>query len=152
MLAELAAANAAFAISKKTVANSGDLLRAGKAITQFVNAEETLKARGNKKKNSFWRKVGGKEGSDLEEFMALEAINQQKKELEQAMIYYGRAGLYGDWVKFQKDARVRRQQEAVQKTKRRQQLTELIVAVTLMILGAGLVFYFAWIWYLYARG
>lgn len=152
MLAELAAANAAFAIIKKTVANSGDLLRAGKAITQFVNAEETLKARGNKKKNSFWRKVGGKEGSDLEEFMALEAINQQKKELEQAMIYYGRAGLYGDWVKFQKDARVRRQQEAVQKTKRRQQLTELIVAVTLMILGAGLVFYFAWIWYLYARG
>lgn len=152
MLAELAAANAAFAIIKKTVANSGDLLRAGKAITQFVNAEETLKARGNKKKNSFWRKVGGKEGSDLEEFMALEAINQQKKELEQAMIYYGRAGLHGDWVKFQKDARVRRQQEAIKKAKRRQQLTELIVAVTLMILGASLVFYFAWIWYLYARG
>lgn len=152
MLAELAAANAAFAIIKKTVANSGDLLRAGKAITQFVNAEETLKARGTKKKNSFWRKVGGNDGSDLEEFMALESINQQKKELEQAMIYYGRAGLYGDWVKFQKDARVRRQQEAKERKRKRQQLTELIIIATLMILGASLVIYFAWLWFLYTRG
>ena len=152
MLAELAAANAAFAIIKKTVTNTGDLLRAGKAISKFVDAEETLKARGNKKKNSFWRKVGGQQGSDLEEFMALEEINQRKKELEQAMIYVGRAGLYSDWVKFQKDARVRRQQEAIERKKRRQQLTELTIITVLMILGAGILIYFAWLWFIYTRG
>jgi hypothetical protein len=152
MLAELAAANAAFAIIKQTVTNSGDLFRAGKAITNFVDAEETLKSRGNKKKNSFWRKVGGNQGSDLEEFMALESINQQKKELEQAMIYCGRAGLYGDWVKFQKDARVRRQQEAKERKRKQQELTELILVTVLIILGGGIAAWLAWLWLTFSRG
>ena len=39
------AANAAFAVIKQTVANSGDLLKAGKAISDFVNAKDTLQKR-----------------------------------------------------------------------------------------------------------
>ena len=50
MLPELMAANAAFAVIKQTVANSGDLLKAGKAISDFVNAKDTLQKKGNKKK------------------------------------------------------------------------------------------------------
>ena len=60
MLAELAAANAAFAIIKKTIANGQDLVRAGKAISTFVNAEENLKKRGDSKKNSFGETLANK--------------------------------------------------------------------------------------------
>ena len=49
MLAELAAANAAFAIIKKAVANTGDLAKAGKAISDFVIAKETLQRKGQQK-------------------------------------------------------------------------------------------------------
>ncbi len=86
MLAELAAANAAFAIIKKAVANTGDLAKAGKAISDFVIAKEELQRKGNKKKKP------GVRSSDLEEFMALEKIRQQEQELKQIMIYAGRAG------------------------------------------------------------
>lgn len=152
MLAELAAANAAFAIIKKTIANGRELASAGKAISDFVNAEEKLKNKGNKKKNSFWRKVGGNEGSDLEEFMALEQIKQKKAELETAMIYYGRAGLHGDWVRFQADARKRRQREAEERKKRKQQTIEFIIITALVLLGASLAIYFLWIFSLAVRG
>lgn len=152
MLAELAAANAAFAIIKKTIANGRELVSAGKAISNFVHAEEELKSRGNKKKNSFWRRVGGNEGSDLEEFMALEEIKQKKHELEQIMIYHGRAGLYQDWVAFQKDARVRRQREVELRKKKRKELIELLLITGLVIVGGLLAFYFVFLFYLAYRG
>ena len=153
MLAELAAANAAFAIIKKTVTNGRDLATAGKAIANFVNAEEALKKKGAKKKNSFWAKIGKEANvSDIEEFMALEEINQKKKELEQAMIYVGRAGLYTDWVNFQKDARVRRQKEAKEAERKRQQFIELLIIIGLCILGGSIVLYFAFFILLALRG
>ena len=52
MLAELAAANAAFAIIKKTIQNTGDLTRCGKAISDLIIAKEELKRKGNKKVRS----------------------------------------------------------------------------------------------------
>jgi len=152
MLAELAAANAAFAIIKTTIANGRELASAGKAIASFVHAEEELKSRGTKKKNSFWRKVGGKEGSDLEEFMALEEIRTKKKQLEEIMVYYGRAGLYQDWVRFQKDARVRRQREAEELKRKRKELFEILAIAGLSIVGGGVVIFFAFFILLATRG
>ena len=49
MLPELMAANAAFAVIKQTVANSGDLLKAGKAISDFVNAKDLSRERETRK-------------------------------------------------------------------------------------------------------
>ena len=48
MLAELAAANAAFAIIKKTIQNTGDLTRCGKAISDLIIAKEELKRKSNR--------------------------------------------------------------------------------------------------------
>ena len=45
MLAELAAANAAFAIIKQTLSNGKELVDAGKAISQYVDAKETLQTK-----------------------------------------------------------------------------------------------------------
>ena len=72
MLAELAAANAAFAIIKKTIQNTGDLTRCGKAISDLIIAKEELKRKGNKKRRGSIRK------GDLEEFIALEKLRQQE--------------------------------------------------------------------------
>ena len=138
MLAELAAANAAFAVIKQTVQNGRDLMSAGKAIGSLVEAEDKLRNRGIKKKNSFWFKVGGKEGSDLEEFMALEEIKRQKAELESAMRLYGRAGLYDDWVRFQVQARKDRAAAEEQREENMQKLLEALAVGAFCVLGLAI--------------
>ncbi len=77
MLAELAAANAAFAVIKTAVQNGKDIAAAGSAIANFVGAKEDLQRKASKKGN----------GSDLEEFMALRRVRQQEEELKTIMIY-----------------------------------------------------------------
>ena len=148
MLAEIAAANAAFAVLKQTVMNGRDLMSAGKAISSLVNAEEELRNRGNKKKNSFWRKVGGNEGSDLEEFMALEELKQKRAELESMMRLYGRGGLYNDWVRFQVEARKRRQREIEEAKQKREKAIEWTIVIGLILLGGAIAAYFFWMLYL----
>jgi len=119
MLAELAAANAAFSVIKQAVQNGKEIATAGSAIAEFVGAKEKLQQKAQKK--------GG--GSDLEEFMALEKIRQQEDELKTIMIYAGRPGLWHDWQKFQARARVaRREAEIAAAEKRRKILDGIIIA------------------------
>lgn len=82
MLVELAAANAAFAIIKEAVSNSGELISAGKAIAEWFDAKSTLQKKVEQKPYD--------QRSDLEEFFALEQLKQQQEELKQLMIYQGR--------------------------------------------------------------
>ena len=125
MLAELAAANAAFSVIKQAVQHSGDIAKAGSAIAKFVGAKEDLQKKANKK--------GG--GSDLEEFMALEQIREKEEQLKQFMIYCGRPGLWGDWVKFQAKARVARREAEIQASRKRKQIIEITIVTILLILG-----------------
>ena len=119
MLAEIAAANAAFGILKTAISNGKEIADAASAVAQFVGAKETLQRKAQKK--------GG--GSDLEEFMALEKIRQQEDELKQIMIYAGRPGLWHDWQKFQAKARVaRREAEIAAAEKRRKIIDGSIIA------------------------
>ena len=143
MLAELAAANAAFAVIKQCVQNGRELTAAGNAIAQFVTAKEQLQRKGNRK-----RKKSGVGGSDLEEFMALEKIREQEEQLKQFMIYAGRPGLWNDWQRFQAEARKsRRVQEELAK-RRREEIMEMVgygVAALIVIAGiAGLVAWALW--------
>ena len=131
MLAELAAANAAFAVIKTAVQNGKDIAAAGSAIASFVGAKEDLQRKATKK--------GG--GSDLEEFMALEQIREQEEQLKQIMIYAGRPGLWGDWQKFQAKARVARREAEIAAAHRRKKIVEgTIIAVFILcclaVLGA----------------
>jgi len=139
MLAELAAANAAFSVIKSAVQNAGDVAKAGKAIGQFVNAKEDLRVRSEKKKRSVFA------GDDIEEFFALEQIRQQEEDLKKLMIYVGRPGLWNDWQKFQAEARKARQEALEEKRRKRQQMIEILVIAAALIMGAGvliLVLYF----------
>lgn len=104
MLAELAVANAAFAVIKEAVEHSGDLMSAGKALFSYFDSEASLQKRLN-------NKSGSSVNTDLEEFAALEQIKNQKAELERLMTYHGRAGLIDDWRMFQAKAAKRREEQ-----------------------------------------
>ena len=117
MLAELAAANAAFAVIKQAVQNGKEIASAGSAIAEFVGAKEKLQAKAQKK--------GG--GSDLEEFMALEKLKQQEDELKTIMIYAGRPGLWSDWQRFQAKARVARREAAIASAARRRKIIDITI-------------------------
>ena len=139
MLAELAAANAAFAVIKQCVANGRELASAGKSITDYVCAKEELNRRVNKKKKP------GKSNSDLEEFLALEKIRQQEEQLRETMIWSGRAGLWDDWQKFQAEARKsRRVQEELARKKREELYQYLAVAVGIIIFAGGAALILFW--------
>ena len=125
MLAELAAANAAFAVIKQAVQNGSDIAKAGSAIAKFVGAKEDLQRKSQKKGNR----------ADLEEFMALEQIREQEEQLKQLMIYAGRPGLWGDWQKFQAKARIQRRDEEIAKAKKRKQIIEITIITFFLILG-----------------
>ena len=143
MLAELAAANAAFSIIKKAVQNTGDLAKAGRAISDFVIAKEELQRKANK------RKKAGVRSSDLEEFMALEKIRQQEQELKQFMIYCGRAGLWQDWQKFQAQARKERRVREELAKRRRAEIAEALglgaAGLLVASMVAGLVAWVLWL-------
>ena len=98
MIAELAAFNAAFGAVKGFIANGRELHDCFGQIGQMVNAKEDLKSRQQKNKKSLF-------ASDAEEFMALEQIARAEQELQDFMVYYGRAGLWDDFIVFQAKAR-----------------------------------------------
>jgi hypothetical protein len=125
MLAELAAANAAFAVIKQAVQNGSDIAKAGSAIAKFVGAKEDLQRKSQKKGNR----------ADIEEFMALEQIREQEEQLKQLMIYAGRPGLWGDWQKFQAKARIQRRDEEIARAKKRKQIIEITIITCFLILG-----------------
>ena len=102
MLAELAAANAAFAVIKEAVANSGELMAAGQKLYEYFDAKSAIQRR-------YEEKANGAKSTDLEEFMALEQLKHQEAELKQMMVYYGRAGMWDDWLKFQVEAKRKRE-------------------------------------------
>jgi hypothetical protein len=138
MLAELAAANAAFSVIKSFVSNGKELTGCAKQISDFVFSKEQIEKKAKKQKSK-----GG--GSDLEEFMALEQIKEKENELKQIMIYVGRPGLWQDWQQFQAEARKSRRYQEKMAEKRKQELIEYMgygIAFIFVLFFAGLL---AWV-------
>ena len=142
MLAELAAANAAFSIIKRAVQNTGEITSVISQVGDFTRAKTDLEKQLNKKKN---RMFGGAADHDLEEFLALEAIKQNEEELKQAMIWGGRAGLWDDWVAHQGRARKERQaqQKEMEDMNRKILFNVGIGAIAMTLIGGiiGLIFF-----------
>jgi uncharacterized protein YdcH (DUF465 family) len=133
MLAELAAANAAYAIIKSCLQNTGELASAGQALVSYFDNKNALQKKANNK--------GG--GSDLEEFMALEQLKQQEQELKDLMIYAGRPGLWQDWIGFQAEAARRRREAALEETRKKVRRNEMIYYAFEWVLGIVLFLVFA---------
>lgn len=102
MLAELAAANAAFAVIKEAVANAGDIMAAGQKVYEYFDAKTAIQRK-------YAEKAKNGKSNDMEEFFALERLKKQEEELKNLMIYQGRAGMWQDWLKFQVESKKRRE-------------------------------------------
>jgi hypothetical protein len=138
MLAELAAANAAFAVIKGALANGKELSALGGRVFDYFDNKAKIQEKATQK--------GG--GSDMQEFMALEQLRQQEEHLRESMVYAGRAGMWDDWVKFQAQAarRRREQKEAaaraiiVRKAKMEQLIEYIAVGIATVILAALMIY------------
>ena len=143
MLAELAVANAAYAVIKETIGNGKDLMDAASALSQWFDSKNSLQKKANEK--------GGVNRSDLEEFAALEKLKQQEADLKRMMIYSGRGGLWDDWLKFQSDAKRKREEAERQKVLRKQRIIGrikdgfMILLIVALLGGIGVIIGFA-IW------
>ena len=81
-IALVSAANAAIGQIKTLAGHGRDLASMGKQIGLVVEAEETLRAQGNSKKNSIWSKAFGKDGETVEEFFELEKMIENRREMD----------------------------------------------------------------------
>lgn len=149
MLLELAAANAAFAVIKEAINNSGEILQAGRAVFEYFDnkakiQEKVTQAPDHKK-------------TDIEEFFALEELKKQEQELKEMFIYQGRPGLWDDWQKFQVQARQNREAAAreeirIQQTKKKRRdniIYKILLGFWLTVLGfvlAGMIAGAAWLY------
>jgi len=138
MLAEIAAANAAFAVIKGALANGKELHQLGSRVFDYFDNKAKIQENATKK--------GG--GSDLAEFMALEQLKQQEDELRERMVYAGRPGMWADWQKFQAAAARKRREakeEAEREALRRKEQLARIVEYTALgmasLVLAGLIIY-----------
>jgi hypothetical protein len=137
MLAELAIANAAFAVIKEAVANSGDIMAAGDSLFKYFDTKAEIQKKASAK--------GGSDRGDLEEFMALEKLKKQEEELREMMIYQGRAGLWTDWLKFQLEAKKKREAVERERILRKQRIVGrikdvfMIILVIVLLGGLGLI-------------
>jgi hypothetical protein len=135
MIAELMAANAAFAVIKETINNGGDLLSAGQKLFDYFDSKAVIQKKA---------RDGGMK-SDLEEFMALEQLKKQELELREMMQWQGRAGMWDDWLKFQLEAKKKREAAEREKVLRRQRIidrikdTGMILLIVVLLGGIGVI-------------
>jgi hypothetical protein len=138
MIAEIAAANAAFAVIKGALANGKELHQLGSRVFDYFDNKAKIQESATKK--------GG--GSDLEEFMALEQLKQQEEELRERMVYAGRPGMWGDWQKFQaaaarkrREAKEEAEREAIRRKQRLEALVEYIALGIASVILSALIIY-----------
>jgi hypothetical protein len=129
VIAELAAANAAFGVIKETIANGKELYEAGQALADYFG----LKAEIQKKAHEHGYK------SDLEAFMATEQLKEYEEALKQMMIWQGRAGLWTDWLDYQKKMKESREAaEKAEKAKKAKRKRKIIDGLLIISLGIGI--------------
>ena len=125
MIAELAAANAAYDVIKQSIQNGQEIYEAAEAMAEYFGLKQEIQ----KKAHEHGYK------SDLEAFMAAEQLKKQEEELKNMMIYQGRGGMWNEWLEFQAEMKRSREEEErkrkINKAKRKQVLLN-----TLMIAGA----------------
>lgn len=141
MIAELAAANAAFSVIKAALANGKELVDVGSEALEYFNAKSAIQERATQKAGG--RPIEGR--TDLEEFLALEKLRQQEEHLREQMIYAGRPGMWTDWLTFQaKAARAKREakeahaRERARIRKRNKEFAEIVMVVLAAVAAVAL--------------
>ena len=108
MLAEIAAANAAFSVIKQALSNGKEIFEVGEEATKYFDNKSAVA----KKSNAH----GNKE--ELAAFMELQKLRKQEEWLREHMIYAGDPGIWDAWLQFQSDAK-RAREKAIREEKQR---------------------------------
>lgn len=117
MLAELAAANAAFDVIKQTLQNGKEIYDAGEALAEYFGLKNEIQKRAHEH--------GYK--SDIQAFMAAEQLAAKEAELKEMMIYQGRGGMWDDWLAFQSEMKRSREEEEREKRIAKQKRKRTII-------------------------
>ena len=145
MIAELAAANAAFDVIKQTIQNGQEIYAAGEALAQYFGLKNEIQ----KKAHEHGYK------SDLEAFMAAEQLKAQEDELKQMMVWQGRGGMWEDWLSFQAQMKQSREEEEKAKkqaiAKRRKRLIDSLMIGGVCFAALGALGIIIWIFVLLAN-
>lgn len=117
MIAELAAANAAFDVIKQTLANGKEIYDAGEALAKYFGLKAEIQTRAHEH--------GYK--SDIQAFMAAEQLAAKEAELKEMMIYQGRGGMWDDWLSFQAEMKRSREEEKKEQLKAKMKRRKFIL-------------------------
>ena len=117
MIAELAAANAAYDVVKQSIQNGKEIYEAAEAMAEYFGLKHEIQ----KKAHEHGYK------SDLEAFMAAEQLKAQEEELKQMMIYQGRGGMWSDWLEFQAQMKRSREEEERKKKLAKQKRKKMLI-------------------------
>lgn len=148
MLAELAAANAAFGVIKEAIANGKEIYEAGDALADYFGLKNEIQ----KKAHEHGYK------SDMQAFQAAEQLKSYESSLKQMMIYQGRPGLWDDWLAFQKQMKDSREAaekaEKAKKARRKRLLKDwtIGIAVTIGALSAIGIAVYVLYWVITTKG
>jgi|TARA_B110000908_G_scaffold89242_1_gene106232 hypothetical protein len=137
MLAELAIANAAFAVIKTTLANGKEIADAGSALTKYFGASQSIE-----------NKIKSGNGDVLGAYQAKQQIEKQEKELEFMLNKQGLLGYYkyqqfrDEYYKKQK-ADVKKQKAQAKEIKETMVLAGQVIGILVTVLAAffGVVMY-----------
>ena len=128
MLAELAAANAAYDVIKQTLQNGQEIYAAAEAMAEYFGLKQEIQRKAHEH--------GYK--SDLEAFMAAEQLKKQEDELKDLMIWQGRGGMWQDWLNFQAEmsrSRKEAEQEEIRARHKRKKMLVDGIIITVAIVG-----------------
>lgn len=101
MLAEIAAANAAFSVIKTALSNGKELFEVGEQASSYFDNKSAIAKKANANGNK----------SELAAFMELQKLKKQEEWLKDHMIYAGDPGMWDAWLKFQSDCKRNRERE-----------------------------------------
>jgi hypothetical protein len=137
MLAELAIINASFEVIKTALNNGKELFEMGDQLAHFSNAGREIDQKAK------LAKKGSDQESDLEIFMAQEAMRVKREELKELMIRT-RHLLWDEFLRFEGQQKRAREKSARLEEKRKSDRTDFIMTalawiVALMILAGSLV-------------
>ena len=125
MIAEIAAANAAFQVIKGALTNGRELYDVAEQATKYFDNKSAIAKKANR--------TGG--STELQCFMQLEKIKEQEEWLKDHMIYAGRPDMYADWLKFQSDCKQKRERE--ERLRKQKKAANLALLWSALLWGTG---------------
>ena len=140
MLAEIAIANAAWAILREGFSNGKSIIEMGTAAADYFDATSVIDIKAQT------------EGSSSAAFFAREEHREQQIQLKEMLIWAGNAGQYDRFLEFKLERK--REREAIEravrikKMKRLKVLTDVVIGVCIFILsitGIGVLLFVVWL-------